>query len=153
MALKGDMQPVQDSVDINFFMDSVAERGGIPCISTVSSGVNYDSSLNVAVYQVNPSGKFPVGVLQQDVVNKDLTQTHLDNYRDEVQVGGKVTMYRQGRFTTNFVWGTPTAGAPAYLGPSGNVSPTRQDAWTPQVGRFETTKDQNGYATIYVNIQ
>jgi len=152
MALKGDMQPVVDAVELGFFFDSTAERGGIASISTTGSGINLDSSLNVAQYHTTGSGALPLGMLQQDVVNKDLTQTHLDFHKDEVQVGGKVTLYRQGWFTTDRIIGTPTAGAAAYLAATGHVSPTRTNTGWPQVGSFITPKDSNGYARVWVNV-
>ena len=69
-----------------------------------------------------------------DVVNKDLTRTHLNQHKDEVQKGGKVTILRKGYVVTNAVTGTPTAGGAAYASPAtaGNVD----TSGTYQIGRF-----------------
>ena len=49
-----------------------------------------------------------------DVVNKDLTRTHLNQYKDEVQKGGKVTVMTRGWVVTSNVTGSPTPGQVAY---------------------------------------
>jgi len=46
---------------------------------------------------------------------------------------------------------TPTAGAAAYLAASGLISSV-QAGGAPQVGRFETTKDSNGFARVSIDI-
>jgi Arc/MetJ family transcription regulator len=42
-----------------------------------------------------PSGKVPVGLLLNDMVNIDLTRQHLNQHKDEVQKGGKVTLLKR----------------------------------------------------------
>lgn len=152
MALKGDRQPIEDSVVLNYFWDSnPAERGGIACVKTTGSGVALDQGVNVAYYHTSGSGGVPIGILQNDVVNKDATQMHLDFNKDEVLIGGKVTLYRQGWWGTNMVLGTPNFGATAYLGNSGYFNSARLNTAFPIVGRFETPKNEQGYATVFVN--
>ena len=82
MALKSDRYELQ--TDISFFYnDGTATRG---CVvvhdSTAGSGAAMDQGVNLV--KKATSGN-PVGVLLNDVVNKDLTRTHLNQYKDEVQ--------------------------------------------------------------------
>ena len=155
MALKGDYDKGTMS-EISFFCnDTTADRGGCMVISTVGSGVALDQSAAVATYAADPSGKAPLGILMCDVVNKDLTQTHLDWYKYEVQTGSKVEICGQGWFTTDRIYpgSTPAAGNPAYVAHSGYISPTRGTSgqW-PLIGQFRSSKDENGFAKVYVNV-
>jgi len=149
MALKGDYNPV--SYDISFFMNEVAERGGIVVYSTVGSGVALDSSKQLCTYAANPSGKVPAGFLMNDMVNVDQSHYQVNPYQDVVQKGGKVSLVNYGWVLTNMIEAgdTPTAGATAYLSNSGLVTSTsRGSAATPPVGKFQTAKDENGYARV-----
>jgi hypothetical protein len=69
-----------------------------------------------------------------------------------VQVGGKVTLLRNGQVTTDrLVSGiTPTAGTPAYVGVSGLIGTSSTNAV--QIGTFLSGKDADGYAKVSVNI-
>ena len=85
------------------------------------------------------------------MVNKDLTRTHLNQHKDEVQKGGKVTILRKGYVVTNVIDGTPSAGDAAYAmnyGTAGNIS----TSGTYQIGRFLSSKDEDGYAKVEVNL-
>jgi hypothetical protein len=155
MALKPDRIELQ--TDVSFFMNTVATRGGVASIVTGGSGVAMDSSTAVVAYASAASGCKPVGVLLNDVVNLDLTRQHINWHKDEVQVGGKVSLLQVGQVTTNLVTGTPAAGAPAYVGANGNFSATPPtDAGTEdeayRIGRFLSAKDADGYAKVAVNI-
>ena len=88
MALKGDRYELQ--TDVSFFMNEVAERGGCVTLASTStpSGVAMDSSANVVTYVTNPSGKVPLGILLNDMVNIDLTRQHINWHKDELQKGG-----------------------------------------------------------------
>jgi hypothetical protein len=116
-----------------------------------------DDSNAVVSYAATTSGCKPVGVLLNDVVNLDLTRQHINWHKDEVQVGGKVTLLQVGQVTTNLVTGTPSAGAAAYVGASGYFSAsapadgTTEDA-VYKVGRFLSSKDADGYVKVAVNI-
>lgn len=154
MALKGDR--FEGIHDIKHFMNEVAERGGIATLSTAGSGAALDQSANLVTYAASPSGKVPVGILLNDMVNKDLTRTHMNWYKNEVQKGGKVTLLKEGYVTTNMIYPnqSPAGGDAAYVGNSGyltNVGPNSLNAgrW---VGEFETSKDEDGYATVYVKL-
>lgn len=152
MALKADRLEFQ--TDISFFMNEVAERGGVACYgSTSGSGAAMDQGAALVTYQANPSGKIPVGLLMNDMVNVDLTRQILNPFKNEVQKGSKVTLLRKGWVVTNKVQGTPTAGQRAYVGQSGNLSTTSLDHANPQViGQFLSIPDQDGYSKVEVNL-
>ena len=155
MALKPDYDKNAMS-EIGFFCnDTTAERGGCVVVSTVGSGTALDQAPAVCTYAADPSGKAPLGILVCDVVNKDLTQTHLDWYKNEVQTGSKVEIVGQGWFTTNMIYpgSTPSATSPAYVAHSGYISPTRGTSgqW-PLIGAFRSSKDENGFARVQVNV-
>jgi hypothetical protein len=139
--------------DAHWFMDEVAERGGIACISTVGSGAAMDQARQLATYPANGSGAKPLGMLVWDMVDVDLTRYKLNQHKSEVQKGGKVPIVRVGEFETNMIEGTVSAAGPAYVGHSGKLTPTYvNDAATPRVGDFRSTPDEDGYATVWINI-
>lgn len=150
MALKADR--VELLTDISFFMNTTAERGGVVSVVTGGSGVALDDANAVVSYAAAASGAKPVGLLLNDVVNLDLTRQHINWHKDEVQVGGKVTVLRQGQVVTNMVTpgATPTAGVDAYVGPSGYIGTSETNAV--KIGQFLSSKDSDGYAKVSVNI-
>lgn len=152
MALKGDR--FEGIHDIKHFMNEVAEKGGIACLSTAGSGAALDQSANLVTYAASPSGKVPVGVLLNDMVNKDLTRTHINQHKNEVQKGGKVTLLKEGYVTTNMIYPnqSPAGGDPAYVAGSGFISNVASPSQVRWIGEFETSKDEDGYATIYVKL-
>ena len=106
-----------------------------------------------------PSGKVPVGVLLNDMVDIDLTRQHLNQHKDEVQKGGKVSLLTKGWVVTNSLQGTPAAGDLAYLGHSGNIAnsdlsndDSDGDGSSRVVGRFLSSVDQNGYAKVFIDL-
>jgi len=149
MALKPDR--IEHLTDISFFMNTVAERGGVVSFVTSGVGVSMDDANAVVAYAAAASGSVPAGVLLNDVVNLDLTRQHINWHKDEVQVGGKVTLLRVGQVTTDLVNGSPEAGDSAYVGPSGTISTTSTNAV--KIGTFLSGKDADGYAKVSVNIQ
>jgi hypothetical protein len=152
MALKPDR--IELSTDISFFMTTTAERGGVVCVdtSTTGVGVSMDDGNAVVVYRPVVSGAKPVGVLLNDVVNYDLTRQHINWHKDEMQVGGKVTVLRNGQVTTNMLvpGATPSAGVDAYVGVSGLIGTSATDSV--KIGQFLSAKDSDGYAKLSVNI-
>jgi hypothetical protein len=98
------------------------------------------------------SGTKPAGLLLNDVVNVDLTRQHINWYRDEVQVGGKVTLLRQGQVVTNMLASgqTPAAGTDAYYDNAGKLTTVSTNST--KVGRFLGSKDSDGYVKVDINI-
>lgn len=160
MALKSDRRHVDS--DISFFMNATAERGGIVSVTaTASSGAAMDQAEATVAYVANPSGVEPHGLLMNDVVNLDLTRQHPNWHKDEVQIGGKVTVWTKGEVTTNWIYPghTPTPGARAYVGHSGYLATsdvatddTDTDGSTRVVGRFLSSKNEDGYVKVSVNL-
>lgn len=153
MALKGDR--TESINDVSYFMNEVAERGGLVVMSTASSGIGLDNAAQLVTYTW-ASGSYPVGILMQDMVNVDQTKYHTNPYKDEAQKGSKVRILRDGWVVTNMIYPgqTPTAGAVAYVGHSGYISNAQLggDVRNRQIGVFETTKDEDGYARVYVKL-
>jgi|TARA_R110000765_G_scaffold13424_1_gene40226 hypothetical protein len=158
MALKSDRSTLQ--TDISFFMNEAATRGGVAALSTGGSGASMDNGAALVTYATLPSGKVPMGLLINDMVDIDLTRQHLNQHKDEVQKGGKVTLLTKGWVVTSNLEGTaPNAGDLAYLGHSGNLSTTDlssddtdADGSTRIVGRFTSDVDQNGYAKVFIDL-
>lgn len=150
MALKPDR--IEAYTDISFFMNEVGERGGVVVHSTSGSGVSMDNPNAVVEYAASPSGKSPAGLLLNDVVNLDLTRQHINWHKDEVQVGSKVTLLRQGQVTTNVVaTGLDiSAGDVAYFGAEGALTTVSTNST--QVGRFLSDYDADGYVKVDINI-
>lgn len=153
MALKPQRRIIHDNNA--FFMNEVATRGGVVCWSTAGSGVAMDQAGAVVTYDATPSGATPIGLLLEDVVNKDLTDTPQNYHRTEVQLGGKVTLLIKGEVTTDMLEaGTISAGDYAYLSNSGLINNSQSDGATvsPLVGKFLSTKDENGFAKVLVDL-
>jgi len=148
MALKSDRYELQ--TDISFFYnDGTATRGcAVVHDSTAGSGAAMDRGVNLV--KKATSGN-PVGILLNDVVNKDLTRTHLNQYKDEVQKGGKVTVLRKGYVVTNAIDGSPVAGSGAYVSGSvaGNITMVVSGT---KIGAFLSSKDEDGYCKVEVNL-
>lgn len=157
MALKADRY--EESTDISYFYTAgTATRGGVVCLDLLSaSGAAMDQGDNTVAYTVAADTDVPVGILLNDVVNKDLTRTHLNWYKDEVQQGGKVTVLTRGYVVTSNVDGDPVPGDLAYASATvaGNISTTAADAAASgalAIGRFMSAKDVDGYCKVHVNL-
>lgn len=151
MALKGDRY--LGDTDVSFFMDQEAERGGALVMLTAGSGAALDQSEAAVQYAADPSGEYGLGILLGDVVDEDLTRTHLNFHKDEAQKGSKVTILKSGWVHTNMIVPgvSPSGGDIAYIGASGYITNVlTTDA--PVLGRFESSKDADGYAKVRVNL-
>lgn len=154
MALKPDR--IESHTDVSFFMNEVAERGGIVVhdVTTSGLGASMDDADNVVKLpdNANGSGEKPAGLLLNDVVNLDLTRQHINWHKDEMQIGGKVTLLRQGQVTTDQIASgvNPAPGDAAYFTVDGKLSTTSTNST--QVGRFLSSKDGDGYCKVDVNI-
>jgi antitoxin (DNA-binding transcriptional repressor) of toxin-antitoxin stability system len=105
----------------------------------------------LATVKANPSGAYPLGILLNDMVNIDLTRQHLNQHKDEVQKGGKITILRKGFVVTDAISGTPSGGQDAYLAGTGLISAT-QAAGALKIGQFLSSKDADGFAKVAVNL-
>ena len=163
MALKADRH--EESTDISYFYNAgTATRGGVVCLTTAglagASGAALDQGENLVAYETPlaghvSSGLVPIGILLNDVVNKDLTRTHLNQFKDEVQKGGKVTLMTRGWVVTSAITGTPKAGDVAYASTTGSIAPTcgvATGSGQLAIGRFMSRKDADGYAKVHVNL-
>lgn len=155
MGLKPDRRVIWDND--NFFMNHVATRGGVVCINTAGSGAALDQSQSTVHYDSTPSGALPVGLLLQDVVNKDLTQTPQNLHKNEVQVGSKVALVIKGEVVTDVLHSgiTVSAGDKAYLHLEGRITNSQTAlgaTLSPQVGLFLSTKDEDGYARVKIDL-
>ena len=116
-----------------------------------------DQGANLCAYTTAASTDIPVGILLNDVVNKDLTRTHLNEHKDEVQKGGKVTIMTRGTVLTSNITGTPAPGKLAYAdsASAGNITVepvAPANSGTLCVGRWASYKDSDGYAKLNVNL-
>ena len=154
MALKADRNELD--VDISFFMNETAEKGQIVSVSTAGSGAAMDQSLALVSIQGATGSVIPVGVFLNDVVDIDLTRQHINWHKDEVQKGGKVAILKKGYVVTDQIVGTPTAGALAFMDDDDTgkfaVAASIDDGEYTAVGRFMSTKDEDGYCKVEVNL-
>jgi len=154
MALKSDRYELQ--TDISFFCNSELTRGQVVVMNDgTGTGAAMDQGVAVVKAEAGDSDSVPAGILLNDVVDKDLTRTHLNQHKDEVQKGGKVTVLRKGYVVTNDIETgvNPAVGAPAYLSAAeaGKLA-TAGATENLLVGRFLSGKDADGYAKVEVNL-
>lgn len=176
MALKPDrmynsMEDISRSWPTGTVTESQSTAGGVVSIATASSGVGLDAggtegvdpghaaNVNTVSHRSQASGAFPVGMLTQDILNDQSNEPRRRNlHKNVAYVGGKVHLIRKGWVVTDRIVGNPTAGAVAYLFHSGYISATGvTDSSSPggvskQVGRFETSKDQDGFARVFIDL-
>ena len=160
MALKTDRSTLQ--TDISFFMNEAATRGGVASLSAGGSGASMDNGAALVTYKAVASGAVPLGLLVNDMVSIDLTRQHLNQHKDEVQKGGKVTLLTKGWVVTNTLHtdlGDPNAGDIAYVSNSGaitSVAPGKNDSDAHSggnvVGRFLSDVDEDGYAKVFIDL-
>ena len=150
MALKHDRIELNEGSRIKYFMNEVAERGGIVNLDA-PGGQGMDDPNSTVSLPTGPSGN-PAGVLMNDVVDLNLTRQHINWHKDEVQVGNKVDILVRGVVRTNTIKSgdTPLAGDPAYYDEDGEFT---TGSGSDQVGRFSSGLDVEGYAEVEVNIQ
>ena len=154
MALKGSRE---EHITTNTYrMNEVAEAGIGVWMSTAGSGIALDSASQLATGAGTPTSgtaRF-LGMLMTDMVNIDQTKQHINWHKDEVQQGNPVRIMRDGWAVTNRVYPgvTPTAGQTAYVYHSGFFTNVNNSDENTEVGFFETIKDEDGYAAIYVKV-
>ncbi len=164
MALKG-YRIIGDGADtdISCFMNEVANKGGIACWQNSGSGDAMDQSQQLVTMTVAASGAKPAGLLLDDMKDYDLTKTHQNWYRHEVQKGRKVSLLRRGVVLTDQVASgvTVLGGDTAYLkagdatdrGMVTNAADaTGGVAVRPVVGTWLSRKDEDGFAKLSVSL-
>jgi hypothetical protein len=166
MALKPDRDPLV--WDISHFFTALtyagtsAGRGGIVVATGSASGAAMDQSANACWYIGDPTaataGK-PLGMLMADVVNIDLTRQVLNPNKSEAQLNDKVPLMQKGWAVTNMVddGSTISPGDVCYLAQSGYVTsvsgyPTAATGLRPTVGKFLSSKDEDGYVKVYIDL-
>lgn len=141
--------------DLKWYFDTTAERGGIASIDTAGSGGYPGDRNGVAKYAANPSGAKPLGMLLYDVVDYDTNRQHENWFKSGFQArkGQKVAIDRGGRYVTNMIPSgvNPAGGDNAYLAASGMISNV-QATGAPLVGQWLTSKDQDGYAEVQLQL-
>lgn len=158
MALKPDREYNEVTDITNFWTTVAAEKGGCAGVVTQGSGaaigVNLVDEANVVGYIADPSGAIAKGVLLQTVTAAMSATRDFVNFENgEIRPSDKCTLVKKGFVVTDMIPSgvTPSVGDAAYLAASGMISST-QAAGAPQVGRFETTKDANGFARVSIDI-
>ncbi|KKN70845.1 hypothetical protein LCGC14_0426280 [marine sediment metagenome] len=158
MALKPDREYNEVTDITNFWTTVAAENGGCAGVVTQGSGAamgqNIVDEANVVGYIANPSGVIAKGILLQTVSAVMSATRDFPNFENgEIRPSDKCTLVKKGFVVTDMIPAgiTPTRGAAAYLAASGYVSST-QATGAPQIGRFETTKDANGFARVSIDI-
>lgn len=154
MALLGPRNEITH--DITWFMNEAAERGIVVVASTAGSGAALDQSQSLVTCTIT-SGAVPVGLLLNDMVDKDLTTQKLNVNKNEVQKGSKVTLMTEGWVVTNKLTSgiTVTNGQVAWLDQSGYLTNAQNASYSTaafKVGRFLSTKNENGYAKVYIKL-
>ena len=156
MALKPDRNVLE--TDISLVCNDVVEKGTVLVYGTAASGVGIYSP-GVASVVSNPSGYKVAGVTLANFVNIDQTRYHRNWHKDEQVLGEKAPLIRKGFVVTNMIVASPgtiNPGSKAYLSTDGTltatVSATGGEAATPLVGTFATSKDENGYAKVFINL-
>ena len=160
MALKSDRNEVQ--TDISFFMNEAATRGGVVSLSTGGSGAAMDQGAALVSYAAQgpgASGKVPMGILLNDMVSLDLTRQHINQHKDEVQKGGKVTILRKGYVVTNSLSCATDAeaGDVAYVQLDGTIANSgciddHTGRAGSSIGTFLSSVDEDGYAKVEINL-
>ncbi len=140
--------------DGSYFMNEVGNRGGVVSVSTVGSGEAWDQSAALCTYTAVGSGSKPLGILLCDMVNKDLSQNHLNMYKYEHQKGSKVEILMDGIVVTDQLTSgiTIAGGDDAYVGNGGRITNVFTGGTHVKIGRFLSKADEDGYAKVQVKL-
>ena len=154
MALKG---PREEHITTNTYrMNETADQGIGVWVSTGGSGIGLVSAAQLATAAGVPtsgSARF-VGMLMTEVVNIDQTKQHINWHKDQVQQGNPVRIMRDGWAITDKIYPgvDPSAGDTAYVYHSGFFTNVDNADANTVVGTFETSEDEDGYATVYIKV-
>lgn len=153
MAVKPSRKSDEGS-EVTFFMTEVAEPGVCVVFGPSSSGVGdgYDDPNAVVSLPTGASGEtsVAVGMLLTNVVDIDESKYTRNYHKNEVSLGGAVTILTHGWALTNMIASgeTPVSGQDAFYGAGGVWSTT--DNGNGRAGVFMTGKDADGYAKVAV---
>lgn len=134
------------------------EAGLILCYKTANygSGESLGQTGGQLQLAASSSGAIPVGVLAVPFQNVDETKFFRNRHNDSHSMGMPAPLYKKGYVVTDQIVGTPNIGDTAYLLSSGQMGPTMNadggTAATPPVGRFESQKDEAGFARVEINL-
>jgi len=149
MALKSDRYELQ--TDISFFYNEAATTRGCLVGHGATAGTGAAMDQGAALCKKDKTA-VPLGILLNDVVDKDLTRTHLNQHKDEVQKGGKVTILRKGYVVTNNVTNVADVDAGEVAYRCDDVDGNIASSGTVAVGRFLSAKDADNYVKVEVNL-
>lgn len=166
MALKGHLLQNENYVDCYSYVMNETGAAGLVVVHNITGqsgtgGIMDDSDSIVKLPDVAyTSGEYPAGVLLSSVVNLDLTRQHLNQYKREVQVGGKVDVMKVGSIVTdNLAAGvTPGPGDKAFGTTNGRFTTlatalqTQAGVAVRAVGTFRSAKDSDGYCRIDIHV-
>lgn len=162
MALKPDRE-YNEVTDITNFWDAdetrAIEKGGMASVVTQGSGAaigtNITDEANVVDYDDSVSSStVPKGILLQGIGLAMSTNRDFLNFESgEIRPGDKCTLVRHGWVVTDMITPgqTPAFGGTAYLGNSGLLA-TGAVSSSVAVGRFETTKDADGFCRVFIDL-
>lgn len=156
MALKGDRAVY--ITNIRHICDTTGEAGTLMQLKTsqptgraVGQGINDQAPVAIPVTGTPASGTKILGVLLDDVKGIDPVTQHRNFQRTDQLTGENVCILTDGFVRTNKIVSTPSAGDIAYVGANGAFSASQTNS-IPAVGRFETSKDTDGYAIVVIKI-
>ena len=137
-------------------LNDVAAKGVVLCYATAGSGSVLGDTKGLAALKAAPSGFKVFGVLLNDFVDLDQTRYHLNDHKEEQDLGDMCNVLRKGWVYTNKYTGAPTEGSIAYLTANGEVTPTLSTTGglvaTPKVGVFGGVPAEDGYVKLEVNL-
>jgi len=154
MALKHQIQVLE--YDLSRYMQTAGTRGGVVCLANTGTFTpDMDHQDNVVSYAADPSGKEPVGLLMHTVRSYDVTEVG-QNFQnlDVVPLNSKVTLMRKGTCSTDMIDPSRLSSivpGPMYLTGSGFLS-DEVSAMNPQVGRFVSSADSDGFVKVSVHL-
>ena len=152
MALKGDREVLATDIDMKIESGKDAERGIILIGTTTAGEAAVPSTTSLTV----TGNEKPVGLLLDDVEDLDYTTRPQILSRNVVPRASEISLLVKGWVKTNLIKksaNAPREGRPAYLEASGWVSADPHVAGSGiKVGFFQSTKDSDGYARLFVDI-
>lgn len=156
MALKGDREV--RATNIRHICDTTGEAGVLMILKAsqpsgrgVGQGINDSAPVAVPCTGTPASGARVLGVLLDDVKGIDPATQHRNFQRTDQLVGENVAILCDGWVRTNKISGTPAAGDTAYIGTDGAFANSQTNS-IPAVGKFDTSKDTDGFAIVTVKV-